>query len=145
MTIYEYLISVLEKQNKTIDDIKWIGCSKFQIEIKPFLTHIKERIFNGLNLDLPYDLIIVGNDFWLEINDDADKLEYKTLPQQPLQKTNLRCFSTSMIDMDNERIQLDLNNEDDLKLYLNINLGQNTLETLSQYTTYKKNQNKFNR
>ncbi len=136
MKIYDYIIDILSKYNKTIADIIWIGCNKFEIEKEAFWDYTKQQNFNEISIDIPYDILIVGNDFWLEVTENLDRLEYKSLPKKPSKKINLFCYSTTMIDAESERIKLNLNNEEEKQLYFNINSGLNTIDVLVQYTNY---------
>lgn len=141
-TIYDYLLEVLKEHNKTINDIDWIGCTEFKIDKKKFLEYIKSCEYNEISLNLPYDLIIVGKDFWLEQTEDfgIEIFKYYTLPSEPKRTENLLCFSDLEIDIEYEKKSLDVNNPKGKKLYYKLAGERATLKTLLEYTKYKKQQ-----
>lgn len=74
---------ILQENNKTLDDIIWVGCEDFSIPTEDFLklaNDIYDAGFGGCEVCL--DLIIVGNDWWLERHeyDGSEWWEYKSIP-----------------------------------------------------------------
>ncbi len=129
-------MSVLKKHNKSIDNIQWVGCKDFQIVKDDFLSYIQKKEYNEFDLDLPYDLLLVGENFWIELSDNGDTFVYKCLPKRPAKTINLRYFSTSNIS-ENEMKTLEnsLNLTDDTKrnLFLSLNSDNNTLKLLQDF------------
>ncbi len=77
---------VLEENGKSINDIVWVGCKDFEIPLASFLTLSDEEYDSGYGgNEVPIDLVIVGNDWWLERGeyDGAEWWEFKTLPKRP--------------------------------------------------------------
>ncbi len=137
-TIYDYLLEIIKEHNKSINDIDWIGCTEFKIDKKKFLEYIKSCEYNEISLNLPYDLIIAGKDFWIEQTEDfgIEIFEYYTLPIKPNRTENLLCFSDREIDIDYEKTSL--NNPKGKSLYYKLAGKPATLKTLLEYTEYKK-------
>lgn len=90
-------INILERNGKTLDDIKWIGTKEdaewgyyasdtYEIPISKFLELADEEYdddFGGVEVNL--FLVIVGDDWWLERSeyDGAEKWNFKTMPKRP--------------------------------------------------------------
>lgn len=129
-------MSVLKKHNKSIDSIQWVGCKDFQIVKDDFLSYIQKKEYNEFDLDLPYDLLLVGENFWIELSDNGDTFVYKCLPKRPSSTINLRYFSTSNIsEKEMETLENSLNLTDDTKrsLFLSLNSDNNTLKLLQDF------------
>lgn len=129
-------MSVLKKHNKSIDSIQWVGCKDFQIVKDDFLSYIQKKEYNEFDLDLPYDLLLVGENFWIELSDNGDTFVYKCLPKRPANTIYLRYFSTSNIsEKEMETLENSLNLTDDTKksLFLSLNSDNNTLKLLQDF------------
>jgi len=129
-------LSVLKKHNKSIDSIQWVGCKDFQIVKDDFLSYIQKKEYNEFDLDLPYDLLLVGENFWIELSDNGDTFVYKCLPKRPANTIYLRYFSTSNIsEKEMETLENSLNLTDDTKrsLFLSLNSDNNTLKLLQDF------------
>lgn len=129
-------MSVLKKHNKSIDSIQWVGCKDFQIVKDDFLSYIQKKEYNEFDLDLPYDLLLVGENFWIELSDNGDTFVYKYLPKRPSNTINLRYFSTSNIsEKEMETLENSLNLTDDTKrsLFLSLDSDNNTLKLLQDF------------
>ncbi len=132
MTIYNYLISILSKHNKSLKNIDWVGCKNFIIKKELFYKHIKKHGYyddedGTCKLMLPYDLLIVGSDFWIEVETNEfkdDLLVYRSIPNKPSKKEDIFLFST--IDFNLEK--LDRNNFYEAELYNKLNSGGNNME-----------------
>lgn len=77
---------VLEENGKTFEDVKWIGSNDFYIDIDDFLVVADTEYDNGYGgQEVARDLLIVGDDWWLERHeyDGSEWWEYKTIPQKP--------------------------------------------------------------
>lgn len=129
-------MSVLKKHNKSIDSIQWVGCKDFQIVKDDFLSYIQKKEYNEFDLDLPYDLLLVGENFWIELSDNGDTFVYKCLPKRPANTIYLRYFSTSNIsEKEMETLENSLNLTDDTKrsIFLSLNSDNNTLKLLQDF------------
>lgn len=144
MTIYEYLIKILSKHNKSVNDIVWVGCKKFRIEKEFFYRYIKSHGFydekdNASCLMLPYELLIVGSDFWIEIETHEfadDTLVYKSLPVMPQNEEKLLSLSTSEIITIEELDNFDLTKPDEANIYYRC-LRSDDMDLLLDCTRYK--------
>lgn len=144
MTVYSYLITILKKYNKSIDDIQWIGCKDFQIVKDDFFAYIQEKEYKELELDLPYDLLIVGKDFGVEINDFGDIFVYKSLPERPNKTINLKYLSTSNIsedEMENLKNSIHSTYDTAWVLYTSLNSDNNTFNLLKSFDEFVKADN----
>lgn len=136
MTIYSYLITILKNYNKSIDNIQWVGCKDFQIVKDDFLSYIQKKEYNEFDLDLPYDLLLVGENFWIELSDNGDTFVYKCLPKRPAKTINLRYFSTSNIsenEMKTLENSLKLTDGTKRNLFFSLNSDNNTLKLLQDF------------
>ena len=129
-------MSVLKKHNKSIDSIQWVGCKDFQIVKDDFLSYIQKKEYNEFDLDLPYDLLLVGENFWIELSDNGDTFVYKCLPKRPAKTINLRYFSTSNIsenEMKTLENSLKLTDGTKRNLFFSLNSDNNTLKLLQDF------------
>lgn len=85
-TLFEETIGVLKDNNKSFSDVKWIGGKKYIIPIKDFYILSQEHYNKSSgNQKVRPDLMIVGEDFWLERHeyDGYEWWEFKTMPTYP--------------------------------------------------------------
>lgn len=75
-SIYESIIGCLEAHGKSIEDIEWVGSNDFSIPLDNFLKLAKTTEENEWEDDVPSDLVIVGNDFWIERQYESDASVY---------------------------------------------------------------------
>ena len=62
---------ILEQHNKTFDDVLFVGdeATHSKMTVKEFLEHANVEYNDGYGLEeINTKLILVGKDFWLEIN-----------------------------------------------------------------------------
>lgn len=141
MTIYSYLITILKNYNKSIDNIQWVGCKDFQIVKDDFLSYIQKKEYNEFDLDLPYDLLLVGENFWIELSDNGDTFVYKCLPKRPAKTINLKYFSTSNIsedEMENLKNSIRSTYDTAWVLYSSLNSDNNTFNLLKSFDEFVK-------
>ena len=80
------VLCMLEQNGKTVDDIVWIGCEKFRMDIKTFWNLADTEYDDGYGAPkVATDLLIVGKDFWLERAeyDGSEWFEFRTMPKMP--------------------------------------------------------------
>ena len=80
-------ISYLEKYNKSLDDIYWIGGKDYLISKEEFIQKADQLYSSGFGgVEVRPDLILVGKDFWIERHsyDGSEWWEFKTLPTPPI-------------------------------------------------------------
>lgn len=118
-TLYENTLECLQRHGKTFDDVLWIGNKDFYIDIENFVelakkcgdSDIYHRYSDDYSTDdyavvcvenIPEDIIIVGNDFWLErkITDtclsdffSTDCWEYREKPIKPNVKRKINVLT----------------------------------------------------
>lgn len=89
-------IEVLAKNNKTIEDIKWIGSNKYRVDIKKFIEIADVQYDSGYGApQVAEDLIIVGENWWLERHeyDGSEWWEYKSFPVMPDKEIELKALT----------------------------------------------------
>lgn len=92
MNLYKETIEVLTENGKTFDDVVAICGKEFQITKDDFLKYSDVEYEEGdLYVEVAEDLMVVGNDFWLERReyDGNEWWEFKTMPkykEMPLKK-----------------------------------------------------------
>lgn len=92
-------LEVLEKHGLTIDDIEWIGSEDFKIANFFDIASIKYDDGFGAQ-EIPFDLVIVGKDWWLERYeyDGSEQWEFKKKPTEPLREKTLKTIPLGMWD-----------------------------------------------
>ena len=91
---------ILVGNNKTWDDVLWIGGSKFAISIEDFKKLANREYDNGFGAaEVATDLKIVGKDWWLERveYDGAEEWNYKTYPTKPSKQKSVKRVISSKI------------------------------------------------
>lgn len=88
VNLYDELIEALDKNDKKLSDIKWIGVmGEGCFDTKQFLKIAKEFSYDsGFGLiEINEQLIVVGKDWWLERHeyDGSEWWEFKTMPVKP--------------------------------------------------------------
>lgn len=79
-------LAILEANQKTPDDIRWIGCKDFMISMSDFWKLADTEYDDGYGgQEVATDLVVVGDDWWLERYeyDGAEWWEYKKVPVKP--------------------------------------------------------------
>lgn len=81
-------IEELNKHNKTLDDVLWIGSNEFNILVdkEEFKKRANQYYDDGYgSAQIATDLVVVGKDWWLERHeyDGSEWWEFKQLPKQP--------------------------------------------------------------
>ena len=80
-------LGILEEYNKTSADVLWCGSEEFGwFSWEDFLEIAPEHYNSGFGgQEIASDLLIVGNDFWLERHeyDGSEWWEYKSKPKKP--------------------------------------------------------------
>lgn len=89
--LLEETLEVLETYNLTIKDIKWIGSEDFKIQNFFDIANIIYDDGFGCQL-VPYDLVIVGKDWWLERAeyDGSEWWRFMKKPIEPLKEKELK-------------------------------------------------------
>lgn len=86
MNLKQETLDVLERHNKKIEDILWIGGDDFTISIDDFFRKADREYDKGYGSQkVATDLKIVGDDWWLERHeyDGSEWWEFKTKPVKP--------------------------------------------------------------
>lgn len=143
MNLYDYILKVLFKNNKSVDDILWIGNQSYKIPINDFLTLAKrtEQLNNSgtiLSLYYPIDVLIVGEGWWLEYDDITDscdiQLKFCTPPIEP--ENTFKISSLSPND-DYSEIKSQLIEEGEIRLCNAIESSPHWLSNLIEFEQFK--------
>ena len=89
-------LKALEGAGKTINDILWIGCKEFMIDIDEFWKLADTEYYSGFGgQEVASDLIIVGDNWWLErySYDGAEWWAYKCKPNAPFKKCDCTALT----------------------------------------------------
>ncbi len=91
VNLKEETINVLKIHGKTLSDIIWFGNDKVELTGSLELALDFDYYEKYGTQEVLVDLILVGNDFWLERHeyDGSEWWEYKTYPERPEMKTLL--------------------------------------------------------
>ena len=91
--LYKETNDVLERFDKTMDDVTWIGLGEYEIEKSNFIEVAKSTTYDaGFGIqEIPNDLIVVGQDFWLERH-EYDGAEWWEFKQQPIKPKSVKEF-----------------------------------------------------
>ena len=106
MNLKKETIDMLSAHGKTQSDVKWAGCYSFSIPLSLFWELADQEYDDDYGApEVAQDLIVVGNDFWLERHeyDGSEWWEYKELYRMPEKEINVKkiiaqktgeCWST---------------------------------------------------
>lgn len=89
MSFYKETIAILEQNNKSLDDVAWVGTEFVEIPIQNFVELADFDYDDGFGAQkVASDLLIVGQDFWMKRveHDGAERWQYHTMPQRPTVK-----------------------------------------------------------
>lgn len=87
---------VLENNNKTINDINWVGNKKIYFDVCEFFKVANVEYDNDYGSPkVAQDLLVVGDNWWLERHeyDGAEWWEYKEIPLKPNAKIELKALT----------------------------------------------------
>ena len=79
----------LNEYDKSLEDIKWVGCTNFTIPLENFMNCADIEYDDGYGAqEVAIDLIVVGEGWWLERHeyDGSEWWEYKELPHKPIKE-----------------------------------------------------------
>lgn len=86
MNLKNETLKVLANHNKTIADIKWIGCDTFKIDIDEFFRLADIDYDNGFGAaHVAINLVVVGENWWLKRMeyDGSEWWEFEECPAEP--------------------------------------------------------------
>ena len=98
MNLLKETLSALEENGKSKDDVLWVGCSDFKTTWENFAEVADVEYDSGYGtLEVAQDLIVVGNDFWLERHeyDGSEWWEFKS--KDILEPTETRTIDALVI------------------------------------------------
>lgn len=95
--------TLLENNGHTLDDVVWVGCASFSIDIEEFKRLANNKYDAGFGSPkVANDLLVVGSDWWLERHeyDGSELWEYKSLPTKPeAEKTVDKLIGPGWLDL----------------------------------------------
>lgn len=89
-------LQILVEHGKTIDDVRWAGSKEYTIPLDNFWEKADTEYDNGYGApEIFGDLLVVGDDFWLERNeyDGSEWWEYKAFPAKPNESRRVKTLS----------------------------------------------------
>ena len=87
---------ILEDNNKTINDINWVGDGKYYFDVNEFLNIANVEYDDSYGApEVAQDLLVVGDNWWLERHeyDGSEWWEYKEIPLKPNAKIELKALT----------------------------------------------------
>lgn len=97
MNLKQETLEVLKLNKKTVDDIRWIGTKYETINAEKFWRLADTEYDDSFGAqEVAADLVIVGDDWWLERKsyDGAEHWTYKSVPKLPKRKMiNIDCLT----------------------------------------------------
>lgn len=75
MTLLQQTVKELEENGKDLRDIKWVGCREFKIPLDDFIR-LADVPCSQDSIMTPTDLLIVGDDFYMERFYDYEETNY---------------------------------------------------------------------
>lgn len=85
-------IIMLDIHGKTFEDVEWIGTREYSMPIDLFKAMANHEYDNGFGtVEVDYDLMIVGKNWWLEREeyDGSEEWSFKAMPvKKPEQVPN---------------------------------------------------------
>lgn len=95
--LYEEIKDTLKRKGKKVDDILWAGNREYKVNLDDFIKKSKETYYTQGYVDLQYpeDLIIRGEDFWIEVDEYEGSLglEFKLIPTEPKKEIKLESLN----------------------------------------------------
>lgn len=96
MNLLEETKKILENNNKTLEDILWIGSFKNFVDVNEFIKIADVEYDSGYGSpQVAENLLVVGVNWWLERHeyDGSEWWEYKSIPVKPNNKFCLRALT----------------------------------------------------
>lgn len=96
INLLQETIETLHENNKTMNDVLWVGNREYRIDMNKFLTLADTEYDEGFGgTEVAEDLILVGKDFWLERGeyDGSEWWEYKEYPKIPFESKDIKYLT----------------------------------------------------
>jgi len=96
MNLLKETLEILENNDKSPKDIKWIGNNLFKTDWKNFIKVADIEYDAGYGSPkVAQDLLIVGKNWWLERNeyDGSEWWEFKSIPIEPKKSIKFKSFT----------------------------------------------------
>lgn len=97
MNLKQETLQVLKMYLKTPEDIRWIGTKNEKIDAAKFWELADTEYDKGFGAqEVATDLVIVGDDWWLERDsyDGSECWTYNTMPKLPIRKmVDIDCLT----------------------------------------------------
>lgn len=117
--LLETLLDCLKDHQKRFSDIQWIGCENFKIPLDNFYR-LASKIEDTRCSDVPIDLLVVGNDFWVERFMDEtyeERWVFKAYPIEPNKQYTLKTLNLcDLTEKEQERAAADIRSEENRHL-----------------------------
>ena len=110
-------LSVLKSNNKSEQDVLWVGTTDVKTTWEEFKKIANTYYDDGFGSQkVAYDLIIVGNNWWLERTeyDGSESWSYKEIPITPIKNVKLRALTVEQGQLFNEDLSCGWLNLEDI-------------------------------
>lgn len=101
MNLFKETLEILKDNNKTFEDILWIGTRNYYVDKEKFKEIANVEYDDGYGgQEVARNLIIVGDDWYLERNeyDGSEWWELKKMPIKPDKKLDLKALTIDQAD-----------------------------------------------
>ena len=94
MNLKNETLQILNENGKRLEDVRWVGCNDFSIPVPLFWELANQEYDSGFGAqEVAFDLVVVGNDFWLERH-EHDGSEWWEFKERPLMPKEVRYVRT---------------------------------------------------
>ena len=109
MNLFTETNDMLFKHGKTPSDVRWVGSENYVYFSWDHFAEIADKEYNNGygGTEVAYDLLIVGDDWWMERGeyDGSEWWSFKTMPQKPSNNNNVKSVfgnDTNLITINEE-------------------------------------------
>ena len=94
MNLKNETLQILNENGKRLEDVRWVGCNDFSIPVPLFWELANQEYDSGFGAqEVAFDLVVVGNDFWIERH-EYDGSEWWEFKERPLMPKEVRYVRT---------------------------------------------------
>ncbi len=107
MNLLKEIKKILQNNNLTLEDISWVGCKEFCINLEEFIKLANTEYDSGYGATkVATDLLIVGDNWWLS-RGEYDGSEWWEFNVKPVKPTTIKNIKALTIDQSNKIFKTD--------------------------------------